>query len=119
MVCRMMADALRDRGFEVLTANSAPEGIATLAEELLALDLLVTDLVMPGMTGEELVRLIRKTGGEVDLAIVGVTGSLVEGTEARLEKAGADAVLDKSLGPDLIAQAADAVLERKRMLAQG
>ena len=34
MVCRMMADALRDRGFEVLTANSAPEGLATLAEEL-------------------------------------------------------------------------------------
>lgn len=119
MVCRMMADALRDRGFEVLTANSAPEGIATLAEELLALDLLVTDLVMPGMNGEDFVRLIRKTGGEVDLAIVGVTGSLAEGTEARLEKAGADAVLDKALGPDLIAQAADAVLERKRMLAQG
>jgi CheY-like chemotaxis protein len=118
MVCRMMADALRDRGFEVLTANSAPEGIATLSEELLALDLLVTDLVMPGMTGEELVRLIRKTGGEVDLAIVGVTGNLAEGVEARLEKAGADAVLDKALGPDLIAQAADAVLERKRMTAQ-
>jgi CheY-like chemotaxis protein len=119
MICRMLADALRDRGFEVLTANSAPEGISTLAEELLALDLLVTDLVMPGMTGEDLVRLIRKTGGEVDLAIVGVTGQLVEGTEERMEKAGADAVLDKSLGPDLIAQAADAVLERKRMLAQG
>jgi CheY-like chemotaxis protein len=118
MVCRMLADALRDRGFEVLTAASAPEGIATLAEELLALDLLLTDLVMPGMNGEDLVRLIRKTGGEVDLAIVGVTGNLAEGTEAKLEAAGADAVLDKALGPDLIAQAADAVLERKRMLAQ-
>ncbi len=117
LVCRMIADALRDRGFEVVTAAGASEGLSTLAEELLALDLLVTDLVMPGMNGEEFVRLIRKTGGEVDLAIVGVTGQLAEGVELRLEAAGADAVLDKSLGPDLIAQAADAVLERKRLVA--
>jgi uncharacterized protein (TIGR02266 family) len=119
LVCRMIADALRDRGFEVLTAVDASEGLATLSEELLALDLLVTDVVMPGMSGENLVRLIRKTGGEVDLAIVCVSGQLGEEIEQRLEAAGADAVLDKSLGPDLIAQAADAVLERKRLLAQG
>jgi uncharacterized protein (TIGR02266 family) len=117
--CRMLADALRDRGFEVLTAADATEGLSTLSEELLALDLLVTDVVMPGMSGEELVRLIRKTGGEVDLAIVCATGQLgEEGIERRLEAAGADAVLDKALGPDLIAQASDAVLERKRMVAQ-
>ena len=119
LVCRMIADALRDRGFEVMTAGTAAEGLSILSEELLALDLLVTDVVMPGMTGEELVRLIRKTGGEVELAIVGVTGSVEDGVERRLEAAGADAVLEKSLGPDLIAQAADAVLERKRLTEQG
>jgi hypothetical protein len=37
------------------------------------------------------------------------------GLEPRLESAGADAVLDKALGPELVAQAADAVLERKRL----
>jgi hypothetical protein len=36
------------------------------------------------------------------------------GLEMKLESAGADAVLDKALGPELIAQAADAALERKR-----
>jgi uncharacterized protein (TIGR02266 family) len=119
MVCRMMSDALRDRGFEVLTAASAAEGISTLSEELLALDLLLTDVVMPGMSGEDFVRLIRRTGGEMDLAIVCVTGQLGgDGVEQRLERAGADAVLDKSLGPDLIAQAADAVLERKRLVGE-
>ena len=117
--CRMLADGLRDRGFEVLTAPDASQGLSILSDELLALDLLVTDVVMPGMSGEDLVRLIRKTGGEVDLAIVCVSGQVGEaGVEARLEAAGADAVLDKALGPDLIAQASDAVLERKRMVAQ-
>jgi CheY-like chemotaxis protein len=120
IVCRMIADALRDRGFEVLVAANATEGLSVLSEELLALDLLVTDVVMPGMSGEDFVRLIRKAGGEEDLAIVCVTGQADgEGLEKRLEAAGADAVLDKALGPDLIAQAADAVLERKRLVAQG
>ena len=116
---RMMADALRERGFEVVTSPNASDGLSTLSDELLALDLLVTDMMMPGMNGEDLVRLIRKTGGEVDLAIVCVTGQLGgDGLEQRLERAGADAVLDKALGPELIAQAADAVLERKRLVAQ-
>jgi uncharacterized protein (TIGR02266 family) len=119
LVRRMLADALRDRGFEVLTAADAKEGLSTLSEELLALDLLLTDVVMPGMSGEDLVRLIRRTGGELELAIVAVTGHLQDGLEPRLEAAGADAVLDKALGPDLIAQAADAVLERKRLVSQG
>jgi len=47
-----------------------------------------------------------------------VSGRLEEGLERRLEAAGADAVLDKALGPELVAQAADAALERKR-LARG
>ncbi|BDG03336.1 response regulator [Anaeromyxobacter oryzae] len=117
LVRRMLADALAARGFEVLTAADAQDGLRTLSAELLALDLLVTDVRMPGMDGEALVRMIRTAGGETELAIVVVTGSLDPGTESRLEAAGADAVLDKALGPELVAQAADAVLERKRMVA--
>jgi CheY-like chemotaxis protein len=115
MVRRMMSDALQARGFEVLTANDGEEGLRTLMEELLALDLLITDVYMPEMDGEAFVRTIRQAGGEAELAIVVVTGSLEAGLEKRLEAAGADAVLDKSLGPELLAQAADAALERKRM----
>ena len=44
-----------------------------------------------------------------------VTGALGSELEQRLEREGADAVLDKALGPELIAEAADAVLERKRI----
>ncbi len=113
---RMLGDALADRGFEVVTGADGGEGIRVLSEELLALDLLLTDLKMPGMSGEAFVRMIRESGGELDLAIVAVTGSMEEGIERKLEQAGADAVLDKALGPELIAQAADAVVERKRLV---
>jgi len=114
----ILTDALTARGFEVVSAEDGEGGLRLLSEELLALDVLVTDLHMPGMDGETFIRTIRKAGGEADLAIVAVTGVPVAGLERRLEAAGADAVLEKSLGPDLIAQAADAVLERKRLVQQ-
>jgi uncharacterized protein (TIGR02266 family) len=113
---RLFADALGARGFEVLTAADASSGLHILIDELLALDLFVTDLVMPGLGGEALVRMIRETGGESELAIVAVTGRLAPSLERALEAAGADAVLDKALGPELIAQAADAVLEQRRLV---
>ncbi|HSN92257.1 MAG TPA: response regulator [Anaeromyxobacteraceae bacterium] len=115
LVRRMISDALAARGFEVLTASDGASGLQALSEELLALDLLVTDVRMPGMDGEAFVRTIRRAGGEAELAIVVVSGRLEEGLERRLVAAGADAVLDKALGPELIAQAADAALERKRL----
>jgi CheY-like chemotaxis protein len=114
LVRAVLAEALRERGFEVLTAEHGAAGLSVVADELLALDLLVTDVRMPHMDGETFIRTIRGAGGESDLAIVVVTGALENGVEKRLEREGADAVLDKALGPELIAQAADAVLERKR-----
>jgi len=117
LICRMMADALAEKGFEVLTAHDGTEGLRVLSEELLALDLLVTDVLMPGMDGVAFVQTIRKAGGESDLAIVAVTGRFDATIEAKLQAAGADAVLDKGLGALLLARAADAVLDRKRKSA--
>ncbi|GEJ57560.1 response regulator [Anaeromyxobacter diazotrophicus] len=114
VVRRMLQESLQQRGFEVLTADDGSSGLSLLADELLALDLLVTDVRMRKMDGEAFIRTIRRAGGEADLAIVAMTGGLEGDLEQRLQKEGADAVLDKALGPELIAQAADAVLERKR-----
>jgi CheY-like chemotaxis protein len=115
LILRTLTDALQARGFEVLTASNGQEGLQIVADELLTLDLLVTDVRMPEMDGETFVRIIRGAGGESDLAIVVITGSLDPALEKRMESAGADAVLDKALGPEDLAAAADAALERKRL----
>jgi len=116
---RVLSDALADRGFEVLTATDGRDGLRVVSEELLGLDLLITDVYMPGMDGRTFLRTIRGAGGEADLAIVVITGRMEPGLERKLEQDGADAVLDKALGPELVAQAADAVLERKRLTRSG
>ncbi len=118
LIRMVLTDALAARGFEVICADDGESGLRTLSEELLALDLLVTDARMPGMDGETFIRTIRMAGGEAELAIVAITGVSEAGFDRKLEAAGADAVLEKSLGPELIAQAADAVLERKRIVQQ-
>jgi uncharacterized protein (TIGR02266 family) len=115
LVRRMLAEALQGRGFEVLTARDGEEGLRVVAEELLTLDLLVTDVKMPGMGGEAFVRTIREQGGESELAILVAAGGVDAALERRMTLAGADAVVDKSVGPELVAQAADAALEQKRL----
>jgi len=46
-----------------------------------------------------------------------IAGTLDPAMETRMEAAGADAVLDKALGPEDLAAAADAALEQKRLAA--
>jgi len=113
--CRkMLAEALQGCGFEVLTAGDGMTGLQLLSEELLSLELLITDLYMPRMDGEALLRTIRQAGGESELTIVVMTGSVEPAVENKLSRQGADAVLEKELGPRFLAQAAVAVLDRKK-----
>ncbi len=114
-ICRKtLAEALGDCGFEVLTAADGMAGLQLLSEELLSLDLLITDLRMPRMDGEALLRTIRHAGGESELTIVVMSGAVEPAVENKLTRQGADAVLEKELGPRFLAQAAVAVLDRKK-----
>jgi CheY-like chemotaxis protein len=96
---------LRTSGFHVRTADDGLEGLRALVDEVLDLDVVVTDVRMPGIGGEELIRRIREAGGEKDLGIVVVTGAALD--EARLCALGADAVVGKTAGVDAIVAAVD------------
>jgi CheY-like chemotaxis protein len=106
LVCQMLADAFGRWGFETVTAADGEAGLRRLIDELLVLDLVVTDLLMPGIDGEGLVHRVRHVGGEHDLAIVVASAHLTPDARARLDAMGADAVIDKAVGPDKIAELA-------------
>ena len=115
---QQLAEALGERGFEVATGSLGADGLRLVTEELHRLDLLVTDVTMPGRGGDIFVKTIRSAGGEAGPAIVVAAARMDRPLEQRLEEAGADAVVDKALGPDLVAQAADAALEWRRATNQ-
>ena len=66
------ARALKLRGYEVLEAASGEEALDILADPALAIDVIVSDVVMPGMDGPSCVREARK--GRPDVRVVFVSG---------------------------------------------
>jgi two-component system cell cycle sensor histidine kinase/response regulator CckA len=52
-------------GYQVLTANSGQKAIEILTKGQKKIDLIITDLVMPGMSGRELVDKVRKISPEM------------------------------------------------------
>jgi CheY-like chemotaxis protein/Tfp pilus assembly protein PilZ len=111
---QQLADALVERGFEVSTASLGADGLRLVTEELRRLDLLVTGVSLPGRGSDIFVRTVRSAAGEGGPAIVVAAEKMDREKEKQLEAAGADAVVDQALGPDLVAQAADAGLELRR-----
>ncbi len=63
--------ALRDAGYTTTVASDGPEAIK-VAAALDPLDILVTDLMMPQMTGDELARRLRQS--RQDLKVLYLTG---------------------------------------------
>ncbi len=98
-LCRQLAaDELTAQGFEVFSASDGVEGIHSLMDLLLDLDLLLLDLHMPALDGAKLLELVREPGGERDLTIVVMSADEDVAVQQRLAAAGADAVLPKSDG---------------------
>ncbi len=68
---RYVDRVLRDAGFETATAGDGLEALA-VAQEFTGIDLLLTDVVMPSMAGDELARRLRKM--EPALKVLYLTG---------------------------------------------
>jgi two-component system, cell cycle sensor histidine kinase and response regulator CckA len=63
-----MADAiLSDFGYKVLTANNGQKALQILERPDTTVDLVITDLVMPGMGGRELMEKIRQQGNTMPI----------------------------------------------------
>ncbi len=60
MIIRLMKLSLQGAGYEVVTASNGAKAVAQVCEQVP--DVLITDLEMPVMTGEELIRELRGQG---------------------------------------------------------
>ncbi|HEX4346751.1 MAG TPA: response regulator [Vicinamibacterales bacterium] len=70
-VRKFVERVLRDAGYDICTAGDGPEAI-DVAAKMETLDVLVTDVMMPQMTGDELARRIRLTSS--DTKVLYLTG---------------------------------------------
>jgi CheY-like chemotaxis protein len=113
VVLQILSALLDEDGIECLHASDGRQGLRRLSEELFTLDLLVTDLIMPDLTGDALVLAVRELGGERDLPIVVASAYVAPEQADALRMAGADAVVDTSGGLAPVAAAARALLKAR------
>jgi two-component system KDP operon response regulator KdpE len=92
-ITRVLRTALSAQGFDVRTANDPEEGLLVFEEW--GPDLVVTDLMMPGMTGIEVCRRVRARS-TVPIIVLSVRDQ--ERTKVEALDAGADDYITKPFG---------------------
>ena len=86
---------LLERGhLDVISAESGQEAIAAL-QQTPDISLVMTDIMMPVMSGYETIRAIRKLPHCADLPILAITASVTAGERERCIDAGASAYIPK------------------------
>ena len=76
LVRKFLARVLREAGYQTATASDGPEALE-VAAKLESFDILVTDVMMPQMTGDELARRVRvSTPGTKVLYLTGFSDRL-------------------------------------------
>ncbi|MCU1697104.1 MAG: response regulator containing a CheY-like receiver domain and a domain [Mycobacterium sp.] len=101
---RLLDAVLTPRGYRVLTAPSGAEALALLETE--DVDLVLLDIVMPGMDGHEVCRRIRATPATEFLPVVMITASGSEQRLAALESGADDFVTKPFDKSELLARVA-------------
>ena len=89
-ILRLLSRELQDAGFEVLAYDTGMRGLSAVREE--EPDLVILDLGLPDLSGQEIARRVRRTG---DTPILILTAADEVGTKVEMLNAGADDYLAK------------------------
>ncbi len=99
-------DVLRPQGYEIITAMDGKKGLQKALEE--KPDLIITDMRMPKMNGDEMIRALRETGHKVPVILSTFQGS--ERSAVQAFRAGATDYIIKPFTVDEILQAVERAL---------
>jgi two-component system phosphate regulon response regulator PhoB len=109
-ITALVAYHLAKAGYQVATAASGPEAIR-LAEEQ-APDLVVLDLMLPGLSGYEVLEALRRRPQTQDVGVILLTARKEEADRIRGLSLGADDYLVKPFAPQELVLRVGAVLRR-------
>jgi len=106
-----LEDLLVQEGYEVRTAAGGDEALHAFERE--DFDVVLTDLVMPGMDGAQLVQRIKELRPEQDVVVITSVGDVKTAVDAM--KLGATDYLLKPIDRTVLARAIEGILQRRRL----
>lgn len=109
-VCTSIQKILSRRGYSVDNSLSAKDAVAKIKEN--KFDVVITDLMMPGTNGMELLEIIKKHYPELEVILI--TGYASIETAVKATRMGASDYLPKPFTPDELTEVTKKAIERKK-----
>jgi two-component system alkaline phosphatase synthesis response regulator PhoP len=109
-VAMTLTDLLQGEGYDVETAADGKTGLARASSE--AFDVLLLDVMLPGMNGFDVCRELRRVGKDVAILMLTARGQLTDRVVGL--KLGADDYLTKPFEPPELLARVEALLRRVR-----
>ena len=104
----LLTGVLSAEGFEVFQAADGIEAMEVYESHHRSIDLVILDMIMPGMGGEEVLRRLRESSRKVKVVIS--SGFMSEEQRDKLQEYGVDGFLDKPYGDTDVIDIAHSVL---------
>jgi CheY-like chemotaxis protein/uncharacterized protein YfcZ (UPF0381/DUF406 family) len=111
VIRKLLRELLRRNGYRVLTASEGSEALTHAADYPDSIDLLVTDMVMPGMGGRELSDRLQRNNQF--LKTIYISGYTQDAQLYRQAEAGELDFLQKPFAPSTLLHTARRILERE------
>ena len=109
-ILELLVYNLESNGFRVLTADSGEAGLEILKKE--AVDLVLLDIMLPGIDGMEMLKRIRKNPDKAELPVIMLTAKSEEINKVLGLEVGADDYISKPFGIYELMARVKAVLRR-------
>lgn len=106
----LLQELLEDEGYTVTTAADGREAMAQIERANQMIDLVVTDVQMPGLGGNQLLAAVRESRGETPVIVITAFGSVEQAVE--MVKAGAYQYLTKPVSNRDLLMTVEAALAR-------
>ena len=95
---KLIVFLLKSFGHEILTAEDGTEGLAIAQRE--RPQLILMDVDLPGMSGSEVVRIIKDDPSMNEIRVVAVTALAMVGDKESILQAGFDGYVSKPIEPE-------------------
>jgi two-component system response regulator AtoC len=111
LLAKSLARSLTGKGHDCITVTNAEEGIGLL--EKMPTDIVLIDLQLPGMSGFEAMKLIRKQEPETSVIVITAFGTMASAVEAM--RSGASDFLRKPIDTEELALAVDRAVANAKL----